>query len=195
MNMERELSRLNEQSVDMWICMARHDACPPLELVEHLKPALLKLGTGGRRRLAQRPFLLMGLKFQDAEWCERAVARAGKVTQPVWRSHYPRRSAIQLARGMLTLAGVMLAHRPLAYVCMKLGLSPEVAKIIAKSSLSELETIAQRYFTLMLPRWSDRPLVWQYFLQVAQAAEEEAVHGFGLHCAELLAGDLLGHRG
>src|SRR4029077_13858496 len=84
-----------------------------------------------------------------------------------WRGAFPRYTGTQLARATLMLAWhTARSDRHLTFL---LGLTPEVAAIIADLSLSEIFQISDARFKHARPRWEDRPAVWRRLFMVAHS--------------------------
>jgi hypothetical protein len=72
-----------------------------------------------------------------------------------------------------------------------LGVHPSVAEVIGAFSMSEIERTAERRCRHVLPRWEDRPAVWQELIQAAGSPDIRRAREFTLRGLQLLAGELL----
>jgi hypothetical protein len=72
--------------------------------------------------------------------------------------------------------------------------SPEVARIIASFSLTELDRVVDRRFRYVRPRWEDRPAAWRALLLSAQSDDARRTREVNLRMIQLMAGDLLVSR-
>jgi hypothetical protein len=72
--------------------------------------------------------------------------------------------------------------------------SPEVARIIASFSLTELDRVVERRFRYVRPRWEDRPAVWRALLLSAQSGDVRRNREVNLRMLQLITGDLLASR-
>ena len=75
-----------------------------------------------------------------------------------------------------------------------LGVSPEVARIIAGFSLTELDRVVERRFRYVRPRWEDRPAVWRALFLSAQSGDARRTGEVNLRAIQLMTGDLLPSR-
>jgi hypothetical protein len=75
-----------------------------------------------------------------------------------------------------------------------LGVSPDVARIIASFSLTELDRVVERRFRYVRPRWEDRPAVWRALLLSAQSHDGRCTREVTLRAIQLMTGDLLATR-
>jgi hypothetical protein len=72
--------------------------------------------------------------------------------------------------------------------------SPEVARIIARFSLTELDRVVERRFRYLRPRWEDRPAVWRALFLSAQSGDPRRTREVNLRAIQLMTGDLLAVR-
>jgi len=75
-----------------------------------------------------------------------------------------------------------------------LGVSPEVARIIASFSLTELDRAVERRFRFVRPKWEDRPAIWRALLLSAQTSDARRAREVNLRAIQLMTGDLLASR-
>jgi hypothetical protein len=72
-----------------------------------------------------------------------------------------------------------------------LGVSTEVARIIASFSITELDWAVERRFRYLRPRWEDRPAVWRALLLSAQRGDIRRSREVHLRALQLITGELL----
>jgi hypothetical protein len=188
---DTELHRANERFFELLAHMARHDASPCYELVRHIYRPLNLLDTAALKRAAQRPYALFDCHFQDEpKWLGmKTVSPKGR--PDAWASSFPRRSAVELTRRVLTLAWHSAAELQ-ASRCARLGLSPTVASVLLTFSLDELDWIADRHVGILRPRWEGRTGMWRRVLDAAGDDEDgKEFDGVDLQAAQWLASDLM----
>lgn len=194
-HMQIELHGINERYIELLAHMAQHDPAPPVPLAAQIKRDLTMLDTGWRRRAAQRPFSLVDFRLTDRAWWTSAKLNAAKYRPEPWNSGFPRRSAVEIARRVLTLAWMGACGAPAGLHCARLGIAPGVAEIIATLKLEDIEQIAERYVLLMSPRWADQPDMWRRLLDAARSSDSQALQSIDVHGVQLFGSDLLAQSG
>jgi hypothetical protein len=76
-------------------------------------------------------------------------------------------------------------------VAALLGMSPEVASIIANLPVTEIFPVAEMRARYVRPRWEDRPGVWRRLIEAAQSGEMRKIRAFALYSLQLMTGELL----
>src|SRR6185503_20101316 len=71
------------------------------------------------------------------------------------------------------------------------GMSREVAQVIAALGLSDIDTIAERQFRHVRPRWEQQPEVWRELLLAAHRDDADAMRAFVVHALQLLMGEVV----
>lgn len=185
------LHELNERCITLLVNAARAEAPPPFPLVTQLRDILRNSKPDVRRRAAQRGFLLLDMEFRHAEWWQAVRAEPNKQWRTAsWRGAFPRRSAVPLTRSVLMFAWHSIQADP-ETACVILGMTRSVAELIGELQLGQIDTIADRRFRHIQPRWHDRPAVWRALLRAAENATPTAMRRVDLHGLQLITGELL----
>lgn len=183
------LKEINDRCIEMLALAARKEQPGSLILVSHLKDVLLRTTPEIRARAAERPILLTDMQFTNAAWWRAARAHPSRPAPlPSWRGSFPKPAAVGLARSTLMLAWHGLRSSPESAVL--LGLLPEVAQVIADLSLSDIDSIVERRFQHVRPRWEDRPAAWRHLLMAAESSDFRLNRDFNLYSLQLVTGEL-----
>lgn len=183
------LKEVNDRCIEMLASAARREQPGSLILVSHLKDVLLRTTPEIRARAAERPILLTDMQFTNAVWWRAARAHPSRPAPlPSWRGSFPKPAAVGLARATLMLAWHGLRSSPQSAVL--LGLLPEVAELIADLPLSDIDSIVERRFQHVRPRWEDRPAAWRHLLLAAESADFRRTRDFNLYSLQLVTGEL-----
>jgi hypothetical protein len=155
-------------------------------LLYRVREPLLRLTPAAHRRAARSRFLLVDLRFNDAEYWMRLAAVAPRPIGTKGYVFFPRRAAAELSRSTLILAWhALLASPEIAGVV--LGMHRDVSKIIAEMPISRLERIAKSQADELMPRWADLSNFWTEVLQAAQNNDSNASKFVTLHALQLAA--------
>jgi hypothetical protein len=180
---------VNERCIEMLEQIARGDRPDSVTLVLQLKDLLTALTPESLARAAERSLLLTDLQFSNAPWWRAARDHPARpVPPPTGCRAFPKPAALQLARATLMVTWHSL--RSSAQSAVLLGVQPDVAKIIAGLSLSEIEILVARRFRHVRPRWEDRPVVWRMLLSAAASADFRKMRDFNLYSLQLVTGEL-----
>ena len=183
------LKEVNDRCIEMLAVAARKEQAGSLILVSHLKDLLLRTTPEVRARAAERPILLTDMQFTNTAWWRAAREHPARPAPlPSWRGSFPKPAAVGLARATLMLAWLSLRSSPESAVL--LGLLPEVAELIADLSLSDIDSIVERRFQHVRPRWEDRPAAWRHLLMAAENADFRKTREFNLYSLQLVTGEL-----
>lgn len=183
------LREVNDRCIEMLALAARKERAGSPSLVAHLKDVLLRVTPEIRDRAAGRPVLLTDMQFTNAPWWRAARAHPTRPAPlPSWRGSFPRPAAVSLARGTLMLAWHSL--RSSAESAVLLGVLPGVAELIAELSLTDIDSIVERRFQHIRPRWEDRPAVWRRLLLAAESEDFRKTRDFNLYSLQLITGEL-----
>ena len=185
------LYEVNERCLTLLAEAARADAQPASALVVALRRPLLAMTPDARARAARRPLLLLDMKFRDALWWRDARSHPRRATRtPVDHEAFPAQSARPLARATLVLAWHSVRADPIASGVI-LGVSHPVAEILAGLALSDLDSIAERRFRSLRPRWEDRPALWRRLIHLGEVGDYRRGKEFILRSLQLLGGELM----
>lgn len=188
------LREVNDRCIEMLAVAARKEQAGSLMLVSHLKDVLLRTTPEIRARAAERPILLTDMKFTNAAWWRAAREHPARPAPlPSWRGCFPKPAAVGLARATLMLVWHSVRSSPESAVL--LGLLPEVAKLIADLSLTDIDSIVERRFQHVRPRWEDRPAAWRRLLMAAESADFRKTREFNLYSLQLVTGELWASTG
>ena len=183
------LKEVNERCVEMLALAARKEPSGSLTLVGHLREVLLRMTPEIRARAAERPVLLSDMQFTNTPWWRAAREHPARPAPlPSWRGSFPKPQAVSLARATLMLAWHSLRFTPESAVL--LGVIPGVAELIAQLSLRDIDTIVERRFQHVRPRWEDRPAVWERLLLTAESQDFRKTRDFNLYSLQLVTGEL-----
>lgn len=154
------------------------------EFVTAVGPMLGSLSESDQLRAASLPFLLVDLRFHDPEWWEGySEAKPNSAPTPAHDT------TISLTRSALVLAWHTARVDRHAALLM-LGLSPQVADLIAALHLQDIDHIAAIHSHELRPRWARQTIIWRQLLGTA-IREAEFQPMLRLHCLGLVARDLI----
>jgi hypothetical protein len=186
----RSMQQANERCIDMLVHAARTDLKGTFPLVHHLRDLFRGLTADVRARAARTALLLVDMQLSNAPWWSLVQAHPARAArEPPIRGSFPRAPAVHLGRAALML--IWHAVRADQAGCCLLGVSPEVARIIGRLSLTELDQVVERRFKYVRPRWEDRPAVWRALLLSAQRGDPRRTREVNLRALQLITGDLL----
>ena len=183
------LREVNDRCIEMLAVAARKERAGSLALIAHIKDVLLRVTPEIRARAAEHPVLLTDMQFTSVLWWRVARAHPARPAPlPSWRGSFPKSAAISLARATLMLAWHSLRSSPESAVL--LGVAPGVADLIAELSLTDIDSIVDRRFQHLRPRWEDRPAVWRRLLLAAEDEDFRKMRDFNLYSLQLVTGEL-----
>ena len=155
-----------------------------------IRESLCRLDDAALRRLASIPHLLVDLNFRDVAWWRsirhdspRAVAIGDRLT----RAARPRLTA--LTRATLTYTW-HIARLSRTDAMLLLGLSEPVITELADWTPDEIQRAAERQALRLRPRWNDRPMVWDHWIEAASTSEADALRRMRIHGLQLLGAEL-----
>lgn len=183
---------LNERCIELLFQLARADReRANLAIVDQHRSLWRGLSATSRRHAANTPFLLVDVKFRDADWWRWAKdTRASRNRKAVMQVAFSGKVAGELMRETLMLAWSTVAFdRGTASVLF--GMTPAVCNIIAGLSPQDVERIAARNSRYLRPRWEEFPMFWGKILTAAREGNEDALHDVRLHGMQLLGSELL----
>lgn len=186
------LHEVNERCLDLITLVSKlapEDA--PFAMVGPLRSLLRGTRPIVRRRAARQPFALVDMEFRDVEWWRAVASNPARTWKDrAWRNASPKRAAVQLTQATLMLAWHMTRADAEA-TSVVFGMSREVAEVIAALGLSDIETIAERQFRHVRPRWEQQPEVWRELLLAAHRDDADAMRAFVVHALQLLMGEVV----
>jgi len=183
---------LNEQCVELVCDLAASSS------IEELPQFILRncdlwrlLEPDARKRVAAFPFVIVDLRFQDAESWQRALR--GHLMSPTDTTHY---NGIPLKHFEDLLLETLLFARQAAREDMSVAkamfaMSPSVATAIASLTLPQVRTIAIGNTHRLRVRWDSHAEFWGDLLVACRGKDERALaalrrQGKLLFCGELI---------
>jgi len=184
------LKEVNGRCIDLLVHTARSSRPDALPLVGQILEELRGVTPEVRTRIADRAILLVDMQFKNGEWWRKAKQHPSRPAPlPAWRGAFPRPGGSHLARITLTLAWhTIVSDR---YAACLMGMTREVAGIVAEFSPIEILRIAELHHRHIRPRWEDRPGIWRRLFQVARSDNLRKARDFNLYTVHLLTGEVL----
>jgi hypothetical protein len=187
----KSLHEVNERCIELLVNAARSELASALPLVRHLRESLRTSDPEIRRRAAARNILLVDIAFHDGDWWRGVKLEPTRRRRPlVAYAGFPRRTSVPLARATLMLAWHAMQEDP-ATATVLLGMHREVTKVIAGLQLSEIDSIAERRFRHVLPRWHDQPDYWGELLDAARFGAAAALRRCDVRGLQMIVGEQL----
>jgi hypothetical protein len=185
------IAEVNEQTLQILRTMATEPRgeghCRALpRLVSTLREDWRRLDVKGQRRLSGCPYLLLDAQFSQSACWDQVLFAGVKDAPPRSGGYFTGRAGVALIRRSLLLAW-HLARSNRLMATITLGLTPAVAERIAASRLNDLEAIAERTPPWIVPRWENRPAVWQQLMTAARSPHPLALRQAQLRGLQLLA--------
>ena len=144
----------------------------------------MAMSEDARHRASRCPFLLADLQFSDAEWWQKAQS-APRMGRGEFGGMFPWIINMDLTRDVLTVAWYT-AREDLSLGTLLIGMSGDVAELIARFSLHELWQFADRHHHSLRPRCENRSAFWGRLLDAAVRDDRATLHDLHWH-AFLLA--------
>ncbi len=181
--------KFNERCMDLF-CAIASDAneCPMFASNVGLWK---ELDADARRRLAGTPFVLVDIRFRDAEWWrEVALTRGRKPEHSMSEQMLPASFAESLMYETLMFCWQMVgASRTVGMSAF--AMSSAVIEIVAALAPHDVREIAERQYSAVKVRWSTDAGFWQDFLKSAIGADEERLAGIHLRAKLMVMGQLV----
>ena len=150
------------------------------------------IDTQARRRASLCPVILADFRFRDFAWWRKAADGKYANHEEIDRTGVARISEMEMARNALTVAW-LTAREDVCLAAILIGMSAEVAEIVAGFTLNGLWKLADRNHDCLRPRYEKRALFWGRLLRAAVRDDRSALHDIHLH-AVLLADTAHGDR-
>ena len=152
----------------------------------------MELEADARHRASQCPFVLADLQFGNGDWWK--DARSGQRSDRGARGGaiFPWIISMEMARGVLTVAWYT-AREDICLAVLLIGMSAEVAGIIANFSLHELWQFADRHHECVRPRHENQYAFWGRLLGAATHGDRASLNDLHRH-AFLLSDAKCGQR-
>lgn len=145
----------------------------------------MALDDEARYRASRCPFALADLQFGNSQWWKKAQSRPRSDHAELGGGIFPWIINMEMARDVLTVAWYT-AREDICLGTLLIGMSADVAAIVAKLSLHELWQLADRYHNCLRPRCENRRAFWGCLLSAAVRDDRETLHDLHRH-AFLLA--------
>lgn len=185
------LHEVNERCIELLVNAARSESTSAFPLVRQLRDILRTSDPEIRRRAASRSILLVDIAFHDGDWWRGVSLEPTRRRRPLLAyTGFPRRTAVPLARATLMLAWHAI-QEDLDTATVLLGMHRDVAKVIASLHLSEIDSIAERRFRQVLPRWHDQPDYWAELFEAARSGTPAALRRCDVRGLQMIVGEQL----
>ena len=138
-----------------------------------------------RFRASRCPFILADLEFGSVDWWQRAQSGQRSDCMDLGGGVFPWVVGMEVARDALTVAWYT-ARVDICLATLLIGMSGEIAEIVAKLSLHQLWQVADQQHQRLRPRWENRNAFWGRLLSAAVRDDRETLHDLHRH-AFLLA--------
>jgi hypothetical protein len=184
--------QLNKQCVDLVCELAATSFCSELpQFVLRNRDLWRLLETEARRRVAAFPFVIVDLRFKDAEaWQRAAEGHLMSATDCTLRNDTLAKPFEDLVLETLLFAR-QAAREDMSVAKAMFAMTSRVAGLIASLTLSQVRTIALGNTRQLRVRWDNDPEFWCDLLAASRAGDEQAIsalrrHGKLLFCGELI---------
>lgn len=186
------LAELNEQYLDLIAGQAMTN--PPLyeqgqPLLRELRPQLLSLDPGARRRAASCPYLLADAGFADPQrwlWARGYCVRDSGFSPLDQYLSTPQATA--LARQVITYAW-HIARTHASAGRMLLGMTARTCEVLSAYTLRQVGELAEFHPQWLQPRWPGHARMWQELLKGAIAGEGFLLEQARMRGVQLLAAE------
>ena len=168
--------QLNEQCVEL-VCELANDLLaqelPPFKLQNRDLWRLLE--PEARKRVAAFPFVIVDLRFKDAEPWQLAIdGHPMAADESMLYSGFPSRLFEDLALETLLFAR-QAAREDVNVAIAMFGMTLNVARLIASLTVSQVRVIALRNASQLRVRWDKHPDFWRDLLVACRAGDEQAL--------------------
>jgi hypothetical protein len=183
---------LNEQCVELVCDLAASSSIQELpRFILQNRDLWRLLEPDARQRVAAFPFVIVDLRFQDAESWQRALQ--GHLMSPIDSTHYngiPSKPFEDLVLEALLFAR-QAAREDMSVAKSMFAMTPSVAATIASLTLPQVRTIAVDNTHQLRVRWDNHPEFWGDLLVACRGRDERALaalrrQGKLLFCGELI---------
>jgi len=185
---------INQRCLELLIDAAQQNAAGGFPLVRELRDLFGGLNPEIQTRAARCPVLLADMHFANAEWwCVATEQPARAMPLAASQGAFAKSGGVILARATLLLAWHTAHAAP--HQASLLGMTADVADIIGRLPITEIERVAEKRFRHARPRWEDRPAVWRRLLLSAQSGSLLRAREFSLYSLQLLTADVISPLG
>ena len=187
----QSLLEVNLQALSLMRLVIERNRIPRhFAVLVDIRESLWRLDDAGIRRLAGIPHLLVDLNFRDVGWwrsIRHESPRAVAINDRFSRAARPRLTA--LTRATMTFTWHVTRVNPTDAMLL-LGLSDAVVTEIREWTPEEIQHVAERQALRLKPRWHDRAVVWEQWIEAASSTEAGALRKMRIHGLQLLGVDL-----
>ena len=141
------------------------------------------------RHMSQCPFLLANIHFRSATWWQQArnvASSPGGAPGPV--PLFSGERAVELM-----WEAILIARRTIRVdtrdAAILLGMSSDVASVVADLGLGDLQHIAHHHHRHLRPRWEHRSAFWGKLLDTASHDDREALYELRLYAFQMADAD------
>jgi hypothetical protein len=147
-----------------------------------------------RKRVAAFPFVIVDLRFKDAEWWHKVSGKLS--TNPadsVLYNGVPPKLFEDLALETLLFAR-QAAREDINVAKAMFAMTSQVARLIASLTLSQVRAITLRNTSHLRVRWDNDPEFWCDLLTASRAADEQGMPALRRQAKLLFCGELIQPR-
>jgi hypothetical protein len=183
------LAELNEQYIDLLAVQAMTNTPSGHPLVRELRPLLMVLDPGARRRAASCPYLLLDAGFADPQrwlWARGYHVQDGE-RMPL-EQYLTMPQATSLARLVFAYAW-HLARTHGSAARMILGMSSRTTEILGTYTLRQMTDLAELHPQWLQPRWPAHVRMWRELLGSSMKGEGPLLEQARMRGLQLLAAE------
>jgi hypothetical protein len=183
--------RLNERCLDLLSAVAVNDIPCELAGIAQHRELWSGLDAEAVKRAARFPFVILDVHFTEATWWRQVmISKDASATTSTRDDPWPAKLAEPLMQETLIFAWHSVKwDRRVAR--LSLGMSSDVAEIIAGLSPRELAEISRRHSSALRMRWQDKADFWSHLLRAARNGDGDTLEEIHLHAKLLLCGELI----
>ena len=152
----------------------------------------MALEADARHRASQCPFVLADLEFGNGDWWKEARSGQRSARGEFGGGIFPWIISMEMARDVLTIAWYT-AREDICLGTLLIGMSAEVAEIVANFNLHELWHFADRHHDCVRPRHESQRAFWGRLLSAATRDDRTTLKDLHRH-AFLLSDAKCGQR-
>jgi len=184
------LAELNEQYIDLLAVQAMTNTpSHGHPLLQDLRPLLIVLDPGGRRRAASCPYLLLDAGFADPQrWLWARGYHVRDAERMPLEQYLTMPQATSLARLVFAYAW-HLARTHSSAARMILGMSGRTAEILGTYTLRQMTDLAELHPQWLQPRWPAHVRMWRELLGGAMKGEGPLLEQARMRGVQLLAAE------
>jgi hypothetical protein len=184
--------QVNEQCIELVCELATASSTQELPpFVSQNRDLWRLLEPDARKRVAAFPFVIVDLRFKDAElWREVSEGRLMSSTDSPLYTGVPPRLFEDLALETLLFAR-QAAREDVNVAKAMFAMTSAVASLVASLSLSQIRAIASANTSELKVRWDNDPEFWRDLLIACRASDAPALAAVRRHAKLLFSGELI----